>query len=87
MSSNVRIDDDLMVMLKAKAEAEGISLKRMLNRALRAGLASPKRMEKRSPFKQATFRMGAPRVGIDKALALAAASEDEEIVRKQSLRK
>ena len=35
MRSTVRIDDELMVELKAKAEAEGISLTRMLNRALR----------------------------------------------------
>lgn len=87
MRSTVRIDDDLMVELKAKAETEGISLTRMLNRALRAGLASPKRAEMRRPFKQNTFRLGAPRVGIDKALALAAALEDEEIARKMSLRK
>ena len=87
MRSTVRIDDDLMVELKANAQAEGISLTRMLNRALRVGLASPKHAEKRRPFKQNTFRLGAPRVGIDKALALAAALEDEEIARKMSLRK
>ena len=87
MSSYVRIDDDLMVVLKAKAEAEGISLTRVLNRSVRVGLASPKQAEMRRPFKQNTFRLGVPRVGIDKALALAAALEDEGIARKQSLRK
>ena len=88
MRSTVRIDDDLMVELRARAQAESVSLTRMLNRTLRAGLAPPrKETSKRGPFKQGTFRMGVPRVGIDKALALAAALEDEEIARKLSLGK
>ena len=37
--------------------------------------------------RQATARMGGPRVNLDKALSLAAALEDEEIVRKLSGRK
>ena len=36
----------------------------------------------RKPFRQTTYRMGKPRVDIDKALALAAALEDEEIAAK-----
>lgn len=88
MRSTVRIDDDLMVELKARAEAESVSLTRMLNRTLRVGLSAPRRQtEKRRPFKQETFRMGVPRVGVVKALALAAELEDEEITRKLSLRK
>ena len=71
-----------------RARTESASLTRMLNRTLRLGLAAPrKQTENRRPFKQNTFRMGAQRVGIDKALALAAALEDEEIARKMSLRK
>lgn len=88
MRSTVRIDDDLMVELRARAQTESVSLTRMLNRTLRVGLSAPrKQTEKRGPFKQNTFRMGVPRVGIDKALALAAALEDEEVARKLSLRK
>lgn len=88
MRSTVRIDDDLMDALKARAHAESVSLTRMLNRTLRAGLsATPKQASDRRPFKQKTYRMGTPRVEIDKALALAAALEDEEIIRKMSLRK
>ena len=88
MRSTVRIDDDLMVELRARAHAESVSLTRMLNRTLRTGLSTaPKQASKRRPFKQKTYRMGIPKVGIDKALALAAALEDEEIVRKISLRK
>lgn len=88
MRSTVRIDDDLMVELRARAQAESVSLTRMLNRTLRVGLSAPrKQTQMRRPFKQNTIPMGVPRVGIDKALALAAALEDEEIARKLSMRK
>ena len=88
MRSTVRIDDDLMVELRARAQTESVSLTRMLNRTLRVGLsAARKQTQKGRPFKQKTFRMGVARVGIDKALALAAELEDEEIIRKLSLRK
>ena len=86
MRSTVRIDDDLMVELKARAEAASVSLTRMLNRTLRIGLReSVEQAESRQTFQQRTYRMGAPRLGIDKTLA--AELEDEEIARKMSLRK
>ena len=88
MRSTVRIDDDLMTRLRERAREEGVSLTRMLNRTLRAGLRSPARAAaRRPPFRQTAFRMGEPRVGLDKALALAATLEDEEIARKLSMRK
>lgn len=88
MRSTVRIDDDLMVELKARAGAAGVSLTRMLNRTLRMGLRTPvEKAESRRTFRQRTYRMGSPRLGIDKALALAAELEDEEVERKMSLRK
>lgn len=88
MRSTVRIDDDLMIELKARAHAESVSLTRMLNRTLRAGLVQ------RGPdgpqagrFEQKTVSMGRPTVDLDKALALVARLEDEEIARKLALRK
>ena len=88
MRRTVRIDDDLMSDLKARAAAQGMSLTRMLNRTLRAGLRDQNtRTTDRRPFRQNTYRMGSPRVGIDKALALAGALEDEGITRKMSVRK
>ena len=88
MRSTVRIDDDLMVELKARAGSSGLSLTRMLNRTLRDGLRAPRQQEDNSrPFEQSTFSMGAPRLSIDKAFALAATLEDEEIARKMALRK
>ncbi len=88
MRSTVRIDDDLMVELRARASEEHISLTRMLNRVLRTGLAAPKRDRARSrPYKQRTFAMGQPLADLDKALTLVAGLEDEEVARKLSLRK
>lgn len=88
MRSTVRIDDDLMAALKARARDEQISLTRMLNRVLRVGLsASSQRMGTQKRYREAAVRMGRPRVEMDKALVLAAALEDEEITHKLSLRK
>ncbi len=88
MRSTVRIDDDLMIELKARAHDQSVSLTRMLNRTLRAGLARPTLDGPRTKrFKQKTVSMGRPTVDLDKALALAARLEDEEILRKLALRK
>lgn len=60
----------------------------MLKRTLRAGLkACGARRRKRRPYREQAHSLGAPRVGLDKALALAAALEDEEILRELTLRK
>ena len=65
-----------------------MSLTRLLNRVLRAGLqAGGGRRQKRRAYRQRVHAMGAPRLALDKALALAAALEDEEIVRDLTLRK
>lgn len=88
MRSTVRIEDDLMVALRARASEEGISLTRVLNRVLRAGMAVPKRARSGArPYRQRTFAMGQPLVDLDKALALAGRLEEEEAARKLSLRK
>ena len=88
MRSTVRIDDDLMVALRTYAAEEGLSVTRMLNRLLRLGISAlGESGESRPPLRQTTYSMGRPRLAIDKALALAAALEDEEIARKMSLRK
>ena len=88
MRTTVRLDDELIEQLKAKARTENISLTRLLNRALRDGLRArkPAKPEKRR-FKQTTQAMGAPKMDLNKALALAAALEDEEILRELSLGK
>lgn len=88
MRSTVRIDDDLMTAIRSQAQGEGLSITRMLNRVVRVGLEVLERSgDRQEIYRQKTFRMGRPRVDLDKALALAAALEDEEVLRKMSLRK
>ncbi|KAB2850800.1 MAG: antitoxin [Hyphomicrobiaceae bacterium] len=88
MRTTLRIDDDLVRALKDLAHEEDISFGRTLNRVLRAGLAARRPASRsRKRFRQETFDLGEPSVGLDKALALVAAIEDEENTRKLALRK
>lgn len=88
MRSTVRIDDDLMAELKAKARQENVSLTRMLNRIVRTGLASSNQtVRKRPKYHEKAVSMGRPRINLDKSIALAAALEDEEVLRELLLRK
>ena len=87
MRSKVRIDEDLMAELRARARAERLSMTRLLNRMLRAGLAvSSQPGGEHERYEEMTVQMGRPRVEIDKALSLAAEFDDEEVRRKMSLR-
>lgn len=87
MRTTVTLDPDVEALLRNVMRERGLTFKEALNGAVRAGLAAgagaaPAR------FEQKTFAMGfRPELGLDKALALAAGLEDEEIARKLSLRK
>jgi hypothetical protein len=87
MRTTVRIDDDVFEELEARARREKISLTRLLNRALKAGLRAMNVRRRAAPHRERVHAMGAPRVALDKALALAAALEDEEVVRELAVRK
>jgi hypothetical protein len=88
MRTTVRVDDDLLEQLKARARRENVSLTRMINRTLKSGLrASVTQRPKRTVYREETLALGNPYPPVDKALALAAALEDEEILRKLWLRK
>ncbi|MGE3154892.1 MAG: hypothetical protein AB7G48_10620 [Nitrospiraceae bacterium] len=83
MRTTIRIDDDLLRKLREQARKEDTPLTRLLDRTLRAGMrASPKPSSPTRRHRERTHAMGSPRIKLDKALALAAALEDEEIVRK-----
>lgn len=85
MRTTVRIDDDLLRDLKQQAQREGVSLTQVVNRALRCGLTSQEQPRKPPrPYREKTFRMGVPEFNLDKALALAAALEDEEILKEMA---
>ena len=82
MRTTVTIDDDIAIRLETLRRERGLTFKEALNQALRAGLANGRRPQ---PYTLPTFSMGPPRVDLTKALQLAAALEDEEILRKLRL--
>ena len=88
MRTTVQIDDELLRNLKDRAHREGTSLAKLINRVLRQGLAAGRRLGKITrPYREKTVHMGAPKVSLDKALALAARLEDEEVRQKLARRK
>lgn len=82
MRTTVTLEPDVAALLKKFQRDRGLSFKRALNEALRAALSGKRTGGKRSPVRFKTFSMGVPMVSLDKALALAAALEDDELVRK-----
>jgi len=88
MRTTVRIEADLLRELREQARKQNMPLTRLLNRVLRAGLRAAKPRGARRPlYREKTYAMGTPTFDLDKALGLAAALEDEEIIRKLALRK
>jgi hypothetical protein len=86
MRTTVTLDPDVAAKLKAVARQRGISFKQALNSALRAGLGRARGAAR--AFKQSSYPMGLRAgVNLDKALQLAAALEDDEIVRRLERRK
>ena len=86
MRTTVTLDPDVAAKLKADAHKRGVSFKEALNGNLRRGLDSAQ--AKSVPFKVRPRKMGVkPGVNLDKALSLAGRLEDEEVLRKISLRK
>lgn len=84
--TTVTLDDDVAARLKQVARERGISFKEALNRAVRAGLRTESNAKRRSrtPTRALGLRAG---VELTKAVAEAAAMEDEELIRKLELRK
>ena len=87
MRTTVTLDPDVQRLLDAAARERGISFKQAINEAVRAGLTPTARRTKKRVV-QKTFSLG-PEQNFrwDKALANADAIEDEELLRKLSLRK
>ena len=87
MRTTVTLDPDVERLLKDAMRERGISFKEALNQAARDGLVRA-RQPRAKRFVQKTYAMGAVAgVNLDKALSLADAMEDEELIRKMMLRK
>lgn len=88
MRTTVTLDPDVEVLVRKLMRERGLSFKDALNQAVRLGSGIALQGRQGRPFRQKTFRMGfRPEFRWDKALALAEAMEDEELVRKLQLRK
>lgn len=88
MRSTFRIDDDLLEELREQAHKEKVPLTLLLNRVLRSGIqASRARSTRRERHREETHAMGSPRSDLRKALAVATALEDDEVVREMNMRK
>jgi len=89
MRTTLRIDDDLIRELKERAHRERVPLTELVNQLIRLGLQSPKRGRTRSspPYREQVFSMGQAHRPLNKALSLAAALEDEEVVEEMARRK
>jgi hypothetical protein len=85
MRTTVTLDPDVAALVQRRMEERGVSFKQAVNDAIRAGLTDPTGAP--PPFRTRTADLGVPAVPLDKALALAAALEDEELVRKQQVGK
>ena len=88
MRTTLTIADDILREMKARAHEAGVSLTRVANDVLRAGLdhrAGASRPRRR--YREEVADLGEPRVNLDRALVLAAQLEDEETLRKLEQRK
>lgn len=87
MRTTVDIEPLLLKRLRAEAQRRGIPFKELLQGILRRGLEDRRATGGR--YRARTFPMGLPAhpVSLDKALALAAALEDDEIARELAMRK
>lgn len=85
MRTTVTLDSDVAAALQRAARERGASFKAVLNDAVRRGLSTETVSRVyRTPSRDMGLR---PEFDIDKALTLAAADEDAEILRKLALRK
>jgi hypothetical protein len=81
LRTTVTLDDDLAELLKQQARERDLPFKRVLNDAIRAGLADGARVARPYRMKPSKLRLR-PSVDYTKALQLADQLEDEEIIRK-----
>ena len=80
MRTTLRIDDDLFHELKRRAASEGVPMSELVNAALRRSLPTDARP--RRVFRQRTHDLGRPSFDVTRANAVAAALEDEALLRK-----
>ena len=82
MRTTVTLDRDVEALIQTAMRERGISFKEAVNEAIRAGLAGTRA----GTFRQRSFSMGfRPEISYDRALEIAGALEDQEILHKLAL--
>lgn len=76
--TTVTLDADTEALVRRLMAERGLSFKRALNDAIRAGAED----RIRTPFATRTKAMGAPSVNLDRALQIAGDEEDEDLIRR-----
>ena len=78
MRTTVTLDADTEAQIRRRMRTEGISFKRALNEAIRAGLSG----SRPQAFATEVAALGVPTVNLDRALQLAGELEDDELIRR-----
>jgi hypothetical protein len=79
--TTVTLDPDTQAAIERLMHDRGLTFKEAVNEAIRAGTGPTGR---RRVARTRPFEMGRPMVSLDRALALAAAMEDEELLRRSA---
>jgi hypothetical protein len=86
MRTTITLDPDVEQLLKDVLREREVTFKEAVNEAIRAGLKGS--IGRPTRFRQRTFSLGPGQsFRWDKALEMASALEDEELIRKMALRK
>ena len=88
MRTTIDLDDSLLARLRKEAHAQGVTFRALLHRVIQRGLDAPAQQSE-TRYKAPSLSLGQVREGIDlvKARDVAAALEDEEIIRKLAQRR
>lgn len=88
MRTTLTIADDILREMRVRAHETGLSLTRVANDVLRAGLDRQTSISRpRRRYREEVANLGESRVNLDHALALAAQFEDDGTLRKLERRK
>ena len=87
MRTTIILEPDVAARLERMVRERSMTFKEAVNSTLRAGLDADAKERHHPSYVLRTFVMGTPMVDLTKAGQLAAALEDEEIIRKMALGK
>ncbi len=85
MRTTITLDPEAEALIRTVMAERGIGLKQAVNEAITRGLTRADRPRRR--FSTPTFDLGGAQIPDDRALALAARLEDDELMRKRELGK